>query len=363
MEEVRSGNGKGLVSLASQLNRAGLNVAAPVTEDNVAEWAEAEEGFVDDRPHILSDMAFQKRRADLEKAFAIRQRTGNAKPFKRLVKVVHWDILHDIFKGREVNPLTVAEYETYRDEELAKLPEDCGDPQFTQRANKRVAMSNFEDQLRREVFHKRSNVDLLEVEQAIIALEQKKGKIRGLQTDLDTVVTCNEKTGGGVCAGDFLPRCYLNRDKKRRGNYSPDLFDDKTAPVCKPCQDFLVDKLVEHNKAVVAACLVCRELDMRDQDGRHNDHTKDPKQMTAFVPRFLPKGDAEDIVQRRMFSINREKEEAEALAQEEREREGSANRFIGKMVDRMQHAPALPRGQNKKSHNRDRRKRDRYEEE
>ncbi|MDP3934911.1 MAG: hypothetical protein Q8Q46_01675 [Candidatus Giovannonibacteria bacterium] len=353
------------------LRVAGVKVLAPEVVDgangkeNVAEWIdEGGKDFVDDRPRILSDEAFKKRRQDVELAVAERQKNKNAKPFKRLIKVVHWDVLHDVFNGRGTNPLTVAEYGAYRDKALAELPEDCGDPQFTGRANNRVANSYFEDQLRQEVFHGRSNVDLLEVEQAIVILEQKGGK-RGLEVNLDVLVACGEKTGGGVCVSEFLPRCYLNKNDKVRGNYSPDMFDEKVVAVCPPCQEFLVGRLVERNKAIIAACRICRELDKKDEDGRHNDHATDPKNKTAFVPRFLSKEDAEEVVERRMFAINRGKEK-KRLAEEvkaQQERDGSADRFIKHMVDRRnQYTPETKRGQSRNGNRSDsHRRRDRYD--
>ena len=359
-------------AISNALKVAGVRVSTPEVADGadgkeaVAEWAdEGGKDFTDDRPRILSDEAFQKRKQDVELAVAEQQKNKNAKPFKRLIRVVHWNILHDVFKGRETNPLTVAEYEAYRDKALTELPEDCGDPQFTRRANNRVANSYFEDQLRQKVFHGRSNVDLLEVELAIIALEKEGGKHRGLEADSAQVVSCHEKTGGGVCAGEFVPRCYLNRNEKLRGNYSPDSFDEKVVGVCSPCQDFLVGKLVERNKAIIAACRTCRELDEKGEDGRHNDHATDPKNMTAFVPRFLPKKDAEEVVERRMFAINRGKEK-ERLAKEteaQKEKDESANRFIQKMVGRRnQYIPETKRGQSKNGNHRDsRRRRDRYD--
>ena len=354
--------------MTSALKKVGLKGSTPKVADGgeaVAEWVdEGGQDFVDDRPRILSDEAFKKRRQDIETTVAERQKNKNAKPFKRLVKVVHWDVLHDIFKGRETNPLTVAEYEAYRDKALAELPKDFGDQQFSREANNRVANSYFEDQLRRKVFHGRSNVGLLEVEQAIVALEQKGGKRRGLEADLDTLVTCGEKTGGGVCVGEFLPRCYLNRNEKLRGNYSPDMFDEKVLAVCPSCQEFLVGKLVERNKAIIAACRGCQELNRKDEDGRHNDHAADPKNMTAFVPRFLSKKDAEEVVERRMHAINLEKERLAEEAKAKQERDGSADRFIQKMVGRrnQQYIPETKRGQNKKGNNhRDRRRRDHYD--
>lgn len=360
-------------TMSGALGKAGLEISTPTVVDGVdgekamAEWVdEGGKDFIDDRPRILSDEAFKKRRQDVELAVAARQKNKNAKPFKRLVKVVHWDVLHDIFKGRETNPLTVAEYEAYRDAALVELPENYGDPQFTREANNRVANSYFEDQLRQKVFHGRSNVDLLEVEQAIVVLEQKGGTRRSLEADLNALVTCGEKTGGGVCIGEFLPRCYLNKNDKVRGNYSPDMFDDKIVAVCFSCQDFLVGKLVERNKAIIAACRICQELDRKDEDGRHNDHTTDPKNMTAFVPRFLSKKDAEEVVERRMFAINREKEKErlakEAEAQKRKEKDESADRFIQKMVGRRnQYIPETKRGQSRNGNSGSRRRRDRYD--
>lgn len=316
----------------------------------------------DDRPKILSDAAFKKRREDIEAALAEKKK-GNAKNFKRLIAVVDWNVLHEVFKGRQTNPLTVAEYESHRNTEIAKLPENFGDLQFTPEAHQRVHDSFFKEPLRQKTFHGRFGVGLLEVERAIVVFEQRDRKRQDLEADSDELVVCYEKVGGGICVGEFLPRRWLNRNGKPRGNWNADKFDDKTVPVCSPCEKFLVGKLVEHNKAIVAACKACQELERKNQDGWHNDHCQDSKNMTARIPRFLPKEDAEDVVGRRVAAIRHQKERADELERGRREIDEDANRFIEQAAARSKFVPTTKRGENKKGRNDhcsdDRRRRDR----
>lgn len=317
----------------------------------------------DDRPHILSNEAFKKRRENLEEALA-EKKNGNAKPFKRLIAVVDWDVLHKVFLGRAENPVSVEEYLTYRDTALAKLPENFGDLQFTPRAHERVHYSFFKEQLRQKVFHGRFGVDLLEVEQAIVVFEQKERKRQDLEADSDELVVCYEKVGGGICVGEFLPKRWLNRNGNPRGNWNADKFDEKAVPVCSPCETFLMGKLVERNNAIVAACQTCQEQIRKKQDGYHNDHCQDSKNMTARLPRFLCKDDAEDVVERRMAAIRYQKEQADELERGRRESDESANRFVEQAVARSQYKPSLKRWESNKKgrsdrYNNDRRKRDR----
>ena len=144
--------------------------------------------------------------------------------------------------------------------------------QFTKPAHRRVMNSFFPGELKKH-FAGQFNVELLEVEFAILDLEKAKGNRKELEADNHDLVTCAVGIRH-VCAEQFLPKSWVKviagKDgpfEKALGNYSPDLAEDEAVAVCPRCQDVLCENIKKSNAAIVAGCETCQELDRTGAEG------------------------------------------------------------------------------------------------
>lgn len=164
---------------------------------NVLLEAVAGEVKKNDEPRIFTEAAYELRKLDLMEA-----KGRGEKEFRRLKLAVDWKVLHAVFKGREENPVDTAEYLAHRDAELAKLPAEAGDPQFTHEAYRVVSKINWDikDELHKS-FSGRFNVGEDEVWMEAAKIRVTKDTRDNVGIDATHPLICNN----GKCAVRFVP--------------------------------------------------------------------------------------------------------------------------------------------------------------
>lgn len=204
--------------------------------------------------------------------------------------------------------------------------------QFTRRANWRVkhARADFEERLRRDIFRDRTDVDLLEVELAILGLEQAEAKRENLEADADDLFECDAQLEH--CAREFLPKKWVKtvgggKYTKLLGNFFFDIAEGDVLAVCVKCQDDLCQRITERNNRIVANCGPCQDP---SSDDRHNDHAgSDENNRTIRFPLFTSSHAANALL--------KEHREELKLAEERRskftERKAKANESASKLLN------------------------------
>lgn len=236
--------------------------------------------------------------------------------------------------------------------------------QFTKEANRRLRNAPTEQmelRLRKDIFRDRTNVDLLEVELAILKLEQDEGKRESLEADPDELQTCDlgEELGLTHCVGKFLPKKWVKRQGnvvKNLGNWNASFSDETVLTACHNCQQDICARVAERNNAIVAGCQKCKEMNDSRIDGRHNDHAgENPDNLTVPMPHFWSFDEAteifEEIKDKKLAALEQEKRMSEAnkaRAEKKRQADEKASKFIGTFAQRAKDfIPKTKRGVNR----------------
>ncbi len=231
---------------------------------------------------LLTPDAHARRRAMLDAA-------GKDGTLNRVLQLVDYKVLHTVFEGRK--PVDVVTLEAYVAEGLPKTTDRP--MQFTAEANKRVANSQYELKLRKEIFHGQTGVDLLAVEQAIYALDKASGTTE-TELDGDTLVRCGLSEPTGSCVKQFLPRKRVlpaqgTKPTLELGSYSPDVVRGESTPVCPGCRKAIQDaaKKAEGKRAPrFLSKAGCAEAIVRGAQ-RHADNIRSSEERVQDGARFL----------------------------------------------------------------------------
>lgn len=199
--------------------------------------------------------------------------------------------------------------------------------QFTTTANRRVKFSYYEDELRTMVFAGRTGVDLLEVELAILALDQQvDGRRSGLAVDEEygsELADCDVGSED-VCVEKFLPTVWDGKpgSKYQAGYFTPDLAvpgeDDAPLAVCYPCRKAVNAEFARANRQI------------EEKNKKLLEAGKEPEPPLPF-PRYMSLRDAEEAYARKTYAVNKKKERQAAA--HERWEKGTARRqgFLGRV--------------------------------
>ncbi|KKU59703.1 MAG: hypothetical protein UX81_C0007G0013 [Parcubacteria group bacterium GW2011_GWA2_47_12] len=217
---------------------------------------------------------------------------------------------------------------------------------FTKRAHRRV-LDSFYSKALNEHFEGQLDVDLLEVEKAIIEFENKdsdSGK-KNIEHDPDAeeIITCDLHIAN-VCAGEIMPRQWDWVDEPVKKN-----DDDKKPKPYKPgnyCPDLLDEEGKDYE--ILAVCVPCYRH-VREFTRRENDALKKEGKETKLIPRSLSLSSAQDAFDRRAYAIKMQTQGKEITRERVQRRADETLEDTRKLANRFtSFKPELKRGESKK---------------